>query len=118
MKTNTPLHLKPSGISILKASVHRLCKAHDRCIQDITRCLVDEIPGIENAVKHLLQNQMDIGNAIKKYYGATAGEKLTQLLFLYGHINIMAEVAKAARIGTTASLHQANNKWHTACFHC
>jgi hypothetical protein len=112
MKTTTPFHLAPESISMLKANFHKLCIEHDRRTLDITRCLSNETPGIENAVKQLLQNQMDIGNAIKPYYGATAGRKLTQLLFLYGHINIMAEVVRTAKIGKTVSLYKANKKWH------
>jgi hypothetical protein len=38
------------------------------------------LPDLQTAEARLLRNQTDIGNAVKPFYGAAAGNKLTSLL--------------------------------------
>ena len=45
-------------------------------------------PDLRPDLARLLRNQVDIGNAIKPYYGAAAGNELTRLL----HVHIMEAV--------------------------
>ncbi|HSE33523.1 MAG TPA: hypothetical protein VLA93_18260 [Pyrinomonadaceae bacterium] len=61
------------------------------------------------ATERLLQNQVDIGNAIKSYYGDEAGNKLTTLL--KEHITTAAEVVAAAKANDKAKLDDANKRW-------
>jgi hypothetical protein len=64
------------------------------------RAIVDFVGGLPDTnlvVARLLRNQTDIGNAIKPYYGAAAGNQLTKLLM--GHINAAVGVLKAAKSG-------------------
>ena len=67
-------------------------------------------PGKDATAQRLLQNQTDIGNAIKPYYGAEAGDKLTALL--KDHIMGAVEVLAAAKAADTAKLEAANAKWY------
>src|SRR3954466_13188460 len=53
-----------------------------------------DLPDKDAATQRLLQNQVDIGNAIKPFYGAAAGDQLTALL--KDHILISADVVAAA----------------------
>ena len=94
----------------LKTNMRQLWEEHITWTRNVIICLVDDAPGTEWAVKRLLRNQDDIGNAIKPYYGEAAGKKLTDLL--YPHIKIAAEVVKAARAGNSAALDDANKRWH------
>jgi len=58
----------------------------------------------------LLQNQTDIGNAIKPYYGEEAGNALTALL--NDHITIAVELLQAAKAGDDAAFEDANARWY------
>jgi hypothetical protein len=68
-----------------------------------------DLPDKDAATQRLLQNQADIGNAIKPYYGDAAGEKLTTLL--KEHITTAAEVVTAAKANDTAKMADANRRW-------
>ena len=68
-----------------------------------------DLPDKDAATQRLLQNQVDIGNAIKPYYGDAAGEKLTTLL--KEHITTAAEVVTAAKANDTAKMADANRRW-------
>ena len=68
-----------------------------------------DLPDKAAATERLLQNQTDIGNAIKPYYGDAAGNKLTTLL--KEHITIAAEVVAAAKANDKAKLDDANKRW-------
>src|SRR5436305_10282683 len=68
-----------------------------------------DLPDKATATDRLLQNQVDIGNAIKPYYGDAAGDKLTALL--KAHITTAAEVVAAAKANDTAKLQDANRRW-------
>jgi hypothetical protein len=69
-----------------------------------------DLPDKGPTTERLLQNQVDIGNAIKPYYGDAAGEKLTALL--KEHITTAAEVVAAAKANDTAKLTDANRRWY------
>lgn len=68
-----------------------------------------DLPDKSAATERLLQNQVDIGNAIKPYYGEAAGTKLTSLL--KEHITTAAEVVAAAKANDNAKLAEANKRW-------
>lgn len=70
----------------------------------------EDLPDLEPTVQRLLQNQVDIGDAIKPFYGEAAGEQLTALLT--DHILIAAEILQAAKNGDTAALEDAVERWY------
>lgn len=65
---------------------------------------------VDASTGRLLQNQVDIGNAIKPFYGEEAGEQLTALL--RDHILIAAEILQAAEDGNDAVLSDAIARWY------
>lgn len=71
----------------------------------------DGSDGFNAAAKRLLRNQVDLGDAIKPFYGDRAGDRLTSLL--QDHITIAVEVLKAAKAGDAAAFDAANTRWYT-----
>ncbi len=78
-----------------------------------TRCYLisatSDLPDKDAIAKRLLQNQSDIGNALKPFYGEAAAEKLTALL--KDHIKIATEVIDAAKRGDEAKQADAVKRW-------
>ena len=72
--------------------------------------ILSDLPDTSTTVERLLQNQVDIGNAIKPFYGEAAGNQLTGLL--HDHITIAAEVLTAAKAGDSTSLDNALGRWY------
>ncbi|HSJ54753.1 MAG TPA: hypothetical protein VLC52_13515, partial [Anaerolineae bacterium] len=69
-----------------------------------------ELPDRDLVAQRLLRNQVDIGDAVKPFYGDEAGEQLTALLT--DHILIAVEVLDAAKAGDTAAFEEANARWY------
>jgi len=70
-----------------------------------------DLPDKAAATDRLLQNQVDMGNAIKPYYGDAAGNQLTTLL--KEHITTAAEVVTAAKAADKAKQDDATKRWFT-----
>jgi hypothetical protein len=67
-------------------------------------------PDLSMTEERLLRNQVDIGNAIKPYYGRAAGEKLTALL--HDHITGAVALLQAAKSGDDAAIAAAKDAWY------
>ncbi|WP_420819584.1 glycosyltransferase [Paenibacillus pinistramenti] len=64
----------------------------------------------KDVLDRLLQNQQDIGNLIKPYYGEAAGNKLAELL--KEHIVIAGKIVAAAKAGNQADVKKLDADWH------
>lgn len=67
-------------------------------------------PDQKDVLDRLLQNQQDIGNVIKPYYGEAAGNKLADLL--KEHILIAGKIVAAAKAGKQADVKKLEADWH------
>lgn len=68
------------------------------------------LPDRDLTAGRLLQNQVDIGNAIKPFYGDKAGDTLTALL--KDHILGAVDILAAAKANNTATVDTASAKWY------
>lgn len=75
--------------------------------------IVSNLAGLADqnkVLERLLQNQVDIGNIIKPYYGEQAGTKLTELL--KEHILIAGKIIDAAKSNNQANVEKLNKQWY------
>jgi hypothetical protein len=70
----------------------------------------DGSPGFDATAARLLRNQRALGNVIKPFYGAAAGDRLTALLS--DHITIAVELLQAAKAGDSAAVEDAAKRWY------
>jgi hypothetical protein len=97
-----------SGIN-LRIAMRGLWDAHVTWTRLYIISAVAGMPDAPNAAARLMQNQDDIGNAIKPYYGDDAGNKLTALL--KNHIGAAGAVVMAAKAGDQGKLAPAQAQW-------
>jgi hypothetical protein len=71
--------------------------------------LTIDAPDTQATVGRLLENQADIGDAIKPFYGDAAGEELTRLL--RDHILIAADLIAAAKAGDQTAVAKEQARW-------
>jgi hypothetical protein len=72
--------------------------------------LTADLPDVQATEERLLDNQVDIGNAIKPFYGKAAGNKLTALL--KQHILGAVDLVVAAKAGDQTKVAQASAAWN------
>lgn len=94
----------------LRTNMSQLWEEQVTWTRNIILCLVDDLPGEEQAVNQLEENQVEIGNAIKPYYGEDAGNELSELL--NKHNLIYTQVIKAAKSGNSNLFDDTNKRWY------
>ncbi len=92
-----------------KADMRKLWDDHITWTRNVIFNIIDDLSGTTEAVTRLLQNQDDIGNAFKPYYGVNNGDSLARLL--HAHITIAAELLVALKNDNTEALNDANTRW-------
>src|SRR5437016_1825923 len=94
----------------LRTAMDKLWEDHITWTRMVIVDFAADLPDLKTAEARLLRNQADIGNAIKPYYGAAAGRKLTSLLRT--HILEAVPVLVAAKEGDKAGLTKALAAWY------
>ena len=95
---------------VFQQAVRKLWEDHVTWTRVYIIAALADLPEAEIAAQRLLQNQTDIGNAVKPFYGVEAGQQLTALL--EDHILIAADLLAAAKAGDTAKLEDASHRWY------
>jgi len=91
-------------------AMRKLWEDHITWTRLVIVSVANGLPDTSTTVTRLLQNQADIGSAIKPFYGDTAGMQLTSLL--HDHITIAAEILTAAKAGDNTALNDALTRWY------
>ena len=110
--TGTPLHATPRNAaqSAFHDQMRKLWEDHVTWTRLAIVTFAEGSQGFDATAARLLQNQSDIGDAIKPYYGDAAGNRLTALL--RDHISIAVEILTAARDGNTSAFEAASARWY------
>ena len=95
--------------SDLRSGMHKLWEDHIVYTRNFIISFAGNLPDQDAVSARLLQNQVDIGDAIKPFYGDAAGSQLTSLL--KDHILGAVEILKAAKAGDKAATDAAVTKW-------
>ena len=106
--THAPLTGTPKAVA-LRTDMRKLWEDHITWTRLAIISLTTDSADTDATVGRLLQNQTDIGDAVKPFYGEAAGNELTRQLRL--HILIAADVVAAARAGDQAELADAQARW-------
>jgi hypothetical protein len=109
---NPALHSSPALTAKaveLRTDMRKLWEDHVTWTRLAIISLETGTPDTNATVARLLRNQTDIGNAIKPYYGAAAGNELTKQLRT--HILIAADLIAAAKAGDQTKLADAQTRW-------
>ena len=94
----------------LRVDMRRLWEDHITWTRQWIVSFAAGLPDQEAAAARLMQNQADIGNAIKPFYGDQAATKLTALL--REHIGGAVELVTAAKAGDAAKIAAAKSDWY------
>ncbi|MEO6942288.1 MAG: hypothetical protein ABI124_04615 [Terrimesophilobacter sp.] len=94
----------------LHSAMRTLWAEHMQWTYDTVVAFAADSAGLNPTIGRILQNQVDIGNAIAPYYGDAAATKLTTLLTT--HIKDAVPVLVAAKAGDTAALNTAVAAWY------
>lgn len=94
----------------LRDSMRELWTAHVIWTRVFLISTIAGLPDAQQATERLLQNQDDIGNALRPFYGEEASARLRALL--REHITGAAGVVTAAQGGDAARLSAANADWY------
>ncbi len=107
-----PDNLPPPFLKVLAFhdAMRKLWEDHITWTRMFIVSALADLPDTGDAAGRLLQNQADIGDAIKPFYGEAAGEQLTALL--RDHILIAADLVAAAKAGDAAGVEAASARWY------
>lgn len=94
----------------LRQAMRKLWEDHITWTRLVIVSTAAGLPDLDATTQRLLQNQTDIGDAIKPYYGDSAGTALTALL--HEHIVGAAAVLAAAKANNQATLATAKTAWY------
>jgi hypothetical protein len=101
----------PVSQAVLRSNMRVLWEDHVTWTRLAIISLTTGSPDTQATVGRLLRNQVDLGNAVKPFYGKAAGNALTAKL--REHILIAADVIAAAKAGDQAKLTAAQARWQT-----
>jgi hypothetical protein len=90
-------------------AMRALWESHGAWTHMVIVSFAGNVPNLAAEEQVLLQNQVDIGNAVKPYYGSAAGNELTELL--KAHILGAVKVLVAAKSGDKTKIARAEADW-------
>jgi hypothetical protein len=107
-------HAARTPLTAAQASFHdqmrKLWEDHVTWTRLAIVAFADGSAGFDATASRLMENQDDIGDAIKPFYGEAAGDQLTALL--KDHIGVAVQLLQAAKAGDDAAFEEARTTWY------
>lgn len=100
----------PSREHALRQTMRKLWEDHVTWTRLVIVSAAANHPDLDATTRRLLKNQVDIGDAIKPFYGEASGNSLAALL--RDHILGAAEILAAAKANDPARLEAAKQAWY------
>ena len=100
----TPIPRTASQVALYQA-MQNLWQQHMEWTYAAVVAFATDSPSFPATADRLLENQVDIGSAVKPFYGDAAGDQLTQLL--QDHINGAVAILVAAKAGDRNAMNAA-----------
>lgn len=94
----------------VRATMRTLWAQHMNWTYATVVAFAGDSKGLDATVARLLENQADIGDAVRPFYGAKAADRLTALL--QEHITGAVPVLTAAKAGNAKDLRTSLRAWH------
>ncbi|MDP2638487.1 MAG: hypothetical protein Q8P26_05505 [Candidatus Levybacteria bacterium] len=94
----------------LKLSMRKLWEDHITFTHFYVTSAINSLSDSDAILTRLMENQEDLGNAIKPYYGEEAGNKLASLL--KDHIALAGEEVEAAMANDDVKFAQVDKEWY------
>ena len=109
VSTSTTQAMTMSAAHTLHSDMRKLWEDHITWTRLYIVSVAASLPDKDATAARLIQNQVDMGNAIKPFYGEAAGSKLTELL--KEHILGAADLLAAAKAGNQAEVAKQKARW-------
>lgn len=106
-KVSTPV--ESANQQTLHVELRQLWSDHVNWVRLFFVSDMSRLPDVTAAANRLMENQVELGNALKPYYGNPAGTQLANLLT--EHIVLAVEVLHALESNNQDALSAANTKW-------
>lgn len=100
---------KTDEVAQVRSTMRKLWEDHIVYTRSWIISAVADLPDADVIAERLMQNQKDIGDAIKVYYGDAAGDRLTALL--QQRITLAIAVVSAAKADSRAKLDDGQKRW-------
>lgn len=101
--------LTPSAVEF-QNSIRKLWLEHVIWTRNFIVSAAADMADQEHVLARLLQNQDDLGNALKPLYGEAAGEQMSKLL--REHIVMAGQILAAAKAGNNAEVEKLKEAWY------
>lgn len=109
LKKRDEICLSPKMVE-LKFAMQKAWIDHTIWTRSYIVSAVNQLPDQQYVLQRLLQNQQEIGDLIKPFYGEEAGNKLAELL--REHIMIAGKLVEAAKVNNQAEVEKFQVMWH------
>ncbi|HZM24698.1 MAG TPA: hypothetical protein VFC02_23315 [Anaerolineales bacterium] len=96
---------------VFRSNMRKLWEDHSERTRELIISTLSDLPNQNETTQNLIQNQNEIGNAIRPFYGDEAGEDLAELL--EEHAQLGVTMLQAARKADPKAFEDSVARWYS-----